>query len=98
MERNRSRLDLPIFDVDFISTEDDWDVFAHALQVTMPIGDIFVRYAGRDIEHDDATLSLDVITIPKTTKFLLASSVPNVKDNRPKIGGKKTMDGLRLPR
>lgn len=55
----------------------------------MPIGDIFVRYAGRHIEHDDATLSLDVIAIPKTTEFLLASSVPNVKDNRPKIGGKR---------
>lgn len=48
----------------------------------MPVGDILVRDTRSDIEHDDAALSVDVIAIAKSTKFLLSSRVPDIKDDR----------------
>lgn len=46
---------------------------------TMPVGDVLVGDAGRHVEHDDTALAVDVITITKTTKLLLTSSVPDVE-------------------
>jgi len=45
----------------------------------VPVGDILVRYAGGDIEHDDAALAVDVVSIAETAKLLLTSSVPHIK-------------------
>ena len=52
----------------------------------MPVGNIFVGDAGRDIKHDNAALALDVVTIPETTKLLLSSSIPDVEADRAKVG------------
>lgn len=52
----------------------------------MPIGDIFVGDARSDVEHDNGTLALDVISITKATKFLLSGSIPNVEFNGTPIG------------
>ena len=53
----------------------------------MPIGDILVCNARRDVKHDNATLALDVITITETTKFFLPGSIPNIKDDCAVVGG-----------
>lgn len=46
---------------------------------TVPVGDILVGNTGGDIEHDDTTLSVDVVTITETTKLLLTGSVPDIE-------------------
>jgi len=53
----------------------------------MPVGNIFVGDAGGDVEHDNAALALDVVTIPETTKLFLSSSIPDVEADRAKVGG-----------
>ncbi len=46
---------------------------------TVPVGDVLVGDAGGDVEHDDAALSVDVVSIAKTTELLLAGGIPDVK-------------------
>lgn len=45
----------------------------------MPVGDVLVRDAGGDVEHDDAALAVDVVAIAETAELLLAGSVPDVE-------------------
>ena len=73
-------------DVDFVTAQDDGDVLAHSLEVTMPIGDVLVRDPGRDVEHDDPALSLDVIPIPQSTEIFLSSGVPDVEADGAVVG------------
>lgn len=45
----------------------------------MPVGDVLVGDTGSDIKHDDTALSVDVVSITKTTKLLLTSSIPDIE-------------------
>ena len=47
----------------------------------MPVGDVLVGDSGCDIKHDDTALSVDVVSITKTTKLLLTGSIPNIELN-----------------
>jgi len=82
---NRSRM--THLDINFVSAQHDGDVFTNALEIAMPIGDIFVGDSRGYIKHDDTTLALNVITITETTKFLLTSGIPHVKADGTKVGG-----------
>lgn len=81
-DRNTTNLD-----VDLVSAKHDGDVLANALEVTMPVGNIFVGNARSDIEHDDSALSLDVVSITETTKLFLSSSIPDVEADGAEVGG-----------
>lgn len=48
-------------------------------KLTMPVRDVLVCDTRSNIEHDDTTLSVDVIPITETSKFLLSSSIPDVE-------------------
>ena len=74
-------------DVDLVSAKHDGDVLANALEVTMPVGHVFVGDAGGHVEHDDSALSLNVVSITETTKLFLSSSVPDVEANGTEVGG-----------
>ena len=45
----------------------------------MPVGDVLVGDSGGDIEHDDTTLSVDVVSVSQTTELLLTSSIPDIE-------------------
>jgi hypothetical protein len=45
----------------------------------MPVGCVLVCDTGCHIEHDDTALSVDVVTIAKTTKLLLSSGIPDIE-------------------
>ena len=77
--------DFPILDIDFISAEYNGNVFAHANQIAVPVGDILVGDSCRDVEHNDSTLALDVVAVAKTAKLLLSCRVPNVEENWPSV-------------
>jgi len=76
-----------LLDINFVSTQHDGDVFTDALEIAMPIGDIFVGDSRGYIEHDDTTLALDVIAITETTKLFLTSGIPHIKADSTKVGG-----------
>lgn len=46
---------------------------------TVPVGDVLVCDARCDVEHDDTTLAVDVVSITETTELLLACGVPDVE-------------------
>lgn len=86
VECDSSSLNFSLFDVDFVTAQNDRNVFAHAIKIAMPIGYVLVRDPRGHVEHDDAALTLDVITITEPTKLLLAGCVPNVEDDVAEIG------------
>ena len=57
MENNRLGLDFSVLNVDFVASEDDWDIFAYTGEISVPVGHVFVRHTGGDVEHDDGALS-----------------------------------------
>lgn len=73
-------------DIDLVAAQDDWNILANPLQISMPVGDVLVCDPRGHIEHDDATLSLDIISISETTEFLLASRIPHVEGQITEIG------------
>ena len=55
----------------------------------MPVRHVLVRDTRRDVEHYNPALSLNVISIAKTTKLLLPGGVPHVEADRAKICGER---------
>lgn len=49
--------------------------------LTMPVGNVLVRDAGCDIEHDDAAVSIDIVTVSKSAKLLLSCCIPYIEND-----------------
>jgi len=79
VERDLLRLHLPVLDFHLVPREHNGDIFTDAGEIAMPVGDVFVGNAGGDVEHDDGTLSLDVVAIAQASEFLLPGRVPDVE-------------------
>jgi hypothetical protein len=45
----------------------------------VPVGNVLVCDAGGNIEHDDTTLSVDVVTVTETTELLLTCGIPDIE-------------------
>lgn len=45
----------------------------------MPVGDVLVSDTGGHVEHDNTTLSVDVVSITETTELLLTSGIPDIE-------------------
>lgn len=45
-------------DVNLVTAENDGDVLADTLEVTVPVGDVLVGDLGGNVEHDDTALAL----------------------------------------
>ncbi len=45
----------------------------------MPVGDVLVGDSGGDIEHDDAALSIDVVSISQAAKLFLPCGIPHIE-------------------
>jgi len=57
MEHDGLGLDLAVFDVTFVATQHNWDVFTDAHKISVPIWHILVRDTRCYVEHDDSTLT-----------------------------------------
>ena len=73
-------------DINLVTAEYDWDVLANTFEIAVPVGDVLIRDTGCDVEHNDTTLTLNIISISKTAKFLLASSIPDVEADGAEVG------------
>jgi len=81
VEGDRLGLDLSLLNINLVAGQDDGNVLADTDQITVPVGNVLVGNTGGDIEHDDTTLAVDVITITKTSKLLLSCSIPDIELN-----------------
>lgn len=45
----------------------------------MPVRNVLVGDTGGNIEHDNTTLSVDVVTVTETTELLLTSGIPDIE-------------------
>lgn len=45
----------------------------------MPIRNILVRDTGRNVEHDDTALAVDVVAISQSAKLFLTCSIPYIE-------------------
>lgn len=71
---------------DYLVSADRWlTVELRCCKHTVPVGNVLVGDAGRHIEHDDAALAVDIVTVTKTAKLLLARSVPDIELDRAKV-------------
>jgi len=87
VESHCTGLHFSLFDVDLVSTKNYGDVLTNSLEITMPVGDVLVGDTGGDVEHDDTTLALDIVTVTETTELLLTSSIPHVETDGAKVCG-----------
>lgn len=72
-------LHLAVFDINLVTNKNNWNVLANTSQIFVPLWYIGVSNAGANIEHDNTAVSTDVVTITKTSEFLLTSGIPNVE-------------------
>ena len=79
MEDDGLGFDFPVLDIHLVPAQHDGDVFTHTDQVPMPVGHILVRDSSCDIEHDNCTLSLNIVAVSETSELLLTGSVPNIE-------------------
>ena len=86
MEGNHLRLDLTIFNLYLVPSEDNRDIFTNTRQVTMPIGYIFVSDTGCHVKHDDGALALDVVSVTEAAEFFLAGGIPDVEFDGSAVG------------
>lgn len=85
---NQARRNNTNLDVNLVPAQHDGDVFTDTLEITMPVGHILVGDSRCDVKHDDATLSLDVVTVSESTKLFLACGIPDVEADGSVIGRK----------
>ena len=86
-------LHLTLTNINLVTAQHDGDVVAHTGQILVPGGDVFVGLPVGDIEHDDTSLTQDVVAITETTEPLLTSSIPAVEPDDTTVGTEvKRMD------
>ncbi|KAH3678749.1 hypothetical protein OGATHE_000017 [Ogataea polymorpha] len=79
-------LDLSLLDVDFVTAQDNRDVLTHSDKVSVPVWNVLVRDSRGDVEHDDTTLTVDVVTVSQSAEFLLSGRVPDVESDLTEVG------------
>lgn len=73
-------------DVDLVTAQDNRNVFAHSLEIAVPVGYVLVCDPRRDVKHDDSALPLDVVSITQTSELFLPGSVPDVEADCAEVG------------
>mmetsp|Transcript_8369 Transcript_8369/g.9733 ORF Transcript_8369/g.9733 Transcript_8369/m.9733 type:complete len:241 (-) Transcript_8369:84-806(-) len=76
MEHNLFWFDGASFGIYFVTTQHHGNILHDAIEIPVPVGDVFVCDAGCDVEHNDCAGCADIVTITKTSELLLSGSVP----------------------
>jgi hypothetical protein len=71
VEEDITGLDLAVFAVNFVTNQDDRDVFTNTDQILVPVRNRLVSNTRGNIEHDDGAVTTNVVTITKTTELFL---------------------------
>jgi hypothetical protein len=49
--------------------------------LTVPVRDVLVGNSGGDVEHDDAALAVDIVSVTKASELLLSCGIPDIELN-----------------
>jgi hypothetical protein len=79
VENNLFGLNLSVFDINFVSNQNNWDVFANSDEIFVPLWNVLICDSGADIEHDNTTVTTNVISISESSKLLLTGGIPYVE-------------------
>lgn len=52
----------------------------------MPVRNVLIGDSRGNIEHDDTTVTIDVVTVSQPSKLLLASSIPYIELKLAEVG------------
>ena len=91
MEFDVFGLHLTLNNVNLVATQNDGDVLILQLfssNIVVPFLRISVTLTVGHIEHDNGSITKDVVAISKTSKLLLASCVPYVESHNAIVGAK----------
>merc|ERR1719223_1784889 len=78
-------LHFSVFDLYFVTTQNNGNILANSCQISVPIWNTLVRDTGSHIKHNNGALTLNIVSVTKPTKLLLPSCVPYNKLDRPAI-------------
>ena len=81
VENDLLGLDFSVLNINFVTYENDWNILANSHEILIPLWNVLVSDSRADIEHDDTTVSVDVVSISKSSKFLLTGGVPHVEND-----------------
>ena len=59
MEGDGLCFDLAVLDINFVTAQNDRDVFAHSDKIAMPLRNVLVGHATGDVKHDYRGVTLD---------------------------------------
>ena len=79
-------LHLSVLHIHLVSHQNNGDILTDTHEIAMPVGHRLVGEARGHVEHDDRTLSLNVVTVTETTKLLLTSGIPHVENDLTSVG------------
>ena len=88
MEGDLAGFDFSVLLINFVSNQNNRDIFTNPGQILIPFGDVFVGDSSSDIKHENSSMGTNVISFPQTTKFFLSCSIPDGKFDRPMVGVK----------
>lgn len=71
MKDNALGLNLAVFNIYFVATQDNGNVLTNTHQIAMPVGYVLIGNSRSDVKHDDGTLSCWRSTLAFNTKALL---------------------------
>lgn len=71
MKDNALGLNLAVFNIYFVATQHNGNVFTNTDKIAMPVGYILIGDSRSDVKHDDGTLSCWKRTLAFNTKMLL---------------------------
>ena len=81
VENNLLGLDLSVFDINLVSDQNNWDVFANSHEIFVPLWHVLISDSGADIEHDDTAVTTNVVSISESSELLLTGGIPNVEED-----------------
>ena len=82
VESDLLSLDFPVLDVYLVADQADRDVLADSNQVLVPLWHVLVGDSCADVEHDNAAVASNIVSITESSQFFLTCGIPDVEDNK----------------
>lgn len=79
MEDDGLCFNFSVLNINFVTAQDNRNVFTNSDEIAMPVGDVLVCDARGHVKHNNGAMRLDVITVSQTSQLLLAGCVPDIE-------------------
>ena len=76
MEGDLAGFYFSVFLIDFVSNQNNGDVITDSGEIFIPLWHVFVGDSGGDIEHEDGSVSTNIISLTKSSKLFLSCGIP----------------------